>query len=285
MTLHCDKTQMLFYESGDGRAQLLPVAFEEWEEQARQKLAAGPFGYVFGAAGAGDTLKSNEQAFKKWFLRPRICSDVSKCSLGITLFDTQMSVPFLMVPIGVNSIFHPDAEIASAKAAASTGVPFVLSNVSSESMENVAKAMGDATRWFQLYPPKDHELTISFLERAKAAHYSAIVVTVDSTLLGWRETDLKNGYLPFLQGHGMGNYFTDPVFKSKLAEPPEENLKRAVKLALAEGNNTCFTWDELRFIRDHTKLPVLLKGVTHPEDAGLAIHHGMDGLVVSNHGG
>lgn len=285
MHLDSEKIQMVIYEAGDAASQPLPVAFEEWEELARQKLAAGPFGYVFGAAGAGDTMKANARAFKKWVLLPRVCTDISKRNLTVSLFHQEIPIPFLMAPIGVNSIFHPGAELASAKAAAKTGVPYILSNVSSESMEDVAKAMGDSVRWFQIYPPKDHELTLSFLERAKASGYSAIVVTVDSPLLGWRETDLKNRYLPFLQGHGMGNYFSDPVFKSKLQEPPEVNLRTAVNLALLEGNNTVFTWDELEFIKRHTPLPVLLKGVTHPEDVRLALRHGIDGIVVSNHGG
>jgi isopentenyl diphosphate isomerase/L-lactate dehydrogenase-like FMN-dependent dehydrogenase len=140
-------------------------------------------------------------------------------------------------------------------------------------------------RWFQLYPPKDRELTQSLLQRAEKAGYSAIVVTVDSTLLGWRERDLRNAYLPFLKGEGMGNYFSDPVFRSKLDEPPEKNIKAASLKALEEGNNTCFTWKELDFIRERTPLPLLIKGITHPEDAVLALKHGVDGLVVSNHGG
>jgi lactate 2-monooxygenase len=149
----------------------------------------------------------------------------------------------------------------------------------------VAEAMGSATRWFQLYPPKDEKLTNSFLKRAEASGYSAIVVTVDSTLLGWREKDLSNTYLPFLSGEGMGNYFTDPVFLSKLDHPPEDNLLNACKTALSEGNNTRFTWQDFKYIRDQTNLPVLIKGVTHPDDALLAVEHGAAGIIVSNHGG
>jgi lactate 2-monooxygenase len=145
--------------------------------------------------------------------------------------------------------------------------------------------MGDSPRWFQLYPPKDKELTKSFLKRAERAGYSAIVVTIDSTLLGWREQDLRNNFLPFLTGQGMGNYFTDPVFLSMLDDPPEKDLQAACKKALSEGNNTCFSWKELEFIKKNTSLPVLLKGLTHPDDALLAIDHGVDGIIVSNHGG
>ncbi|WP_396232409.1 alpha-hydroxy-acid oxidizing protein [Fredinandcohnia sp. QZ13] len=276
---------MGFYESADSGATVLPVSYTEWEERAKEKLAAGPFGYVNGAAGAGDTMKANVDAFKQYRIRPRICRDISKRSLDISLFGSKYPVPFLFAPIGVNSIVHADAEVAPAKSAASLGIPYILSNVSTTPMEKVAEAMGDAPRWFQLYPPVNQDLTKSFLNRAEKAGFSAIVVTIDSTLLGWRETDLRNSFLPFLTGEGMGNYFTDPVFLSMLDEPPEQNLQAACKKALSEGNNTGFSWKDLEFIKKETKLPVLLKGLTHPDDALLAVEHGADGIIVSNHGG
>lgn len=285
MQLHSDRIQMDIYQSGDEAAKLLPISFGEWEERARKMLAAAPFGYVYGAAGGGDTHRANVDAFQKYRLRPRICCDISTLDLSVSLFGTRFPVPFLLAPIGVNTILHPDGERAPAQAAAKLGVPYILSNVSSVPMEQVAETMGNGVRWFQLYPPKDHALTKSFLQRAKASGFKAIVVTVDSTLLGWRETDLRNAYLPFLTGQGMGNYFTDPVFRSKLEQSPEQNVKQAVLKALEEGNNTCFTWKELDFIREQTDLPLLIKGITHPDDAVLAMEHGADGIIVSNHGG
>lgn len=285
LTINGEEIQMRYYESGDEGAKILPVSVEEWEERARKKLAAGPFGYVYGGAGAGDTMRANIEAFQKYRIRPRICCETTKRDLSVTLLGKQFPFPFLLAPIGVLSILHPAAELAVAQAAAKLGVPYILSNVSTKSMEEVAEAMGDALRWFQLYPPINRELSKSFLKRAEAAGYSAIVVTVDSTLLGWRETDLANVYLPFLTGHGMGNYFTDPVFLADLEEPPEKNLKAAVKKALDEGNNTHFTWKELEWMKQQTPLPVWLKGVTHPDDAVLAVEHGVDGIIVSNHGG
>jgi lactate 2-monooxygenase len=285
MTKNCEEIQMRFYESGDEGAKLLPVSFHEWEERARKTLAAGPFDYVYGAAGAGDTLRANLEAFQKYQIRPRMCCDITERDFSVTLFGKKIPLPILLAPIGVNSILHSDAELATARAAAKAGVPYILSNVSTRSMEEVAGVMGDALRWFQLYPPKNHELTKSFLKRAEAAGYSAIVITVDSTLLGWRERDLRNAYLPFLAGDGMGNYFSDPVFRSGLDEPPEQNMKAAVKKALSEGNNTHFTWKELDYIREQTSLPVLIKGITHPDDAILAVEHGVSGIIVSNHGG
>jgi lactate 2-monooxygenase len=277
--------QMKYYRQGDDAARMLPISLEEWEKRAKEHLAAGPYGYVAGGAGAGDTMDANVQAFKRWRLRPRVCQDVSTRDVSIELFGQKHPLPFLLAPIGVLSILHHKAEGAAARAAAKASVPYILSNVSTTPMEEVAAAMGDATRWFQLYPPKDKELAVSFMQRAAAAGYSAIVVTLDSTLLGWREQDLRNAYLPFLSGQGMGNYFTDPVFRSRLKQSPEEDLDAAVQLALDEGNNTCLTWEHIRFLRQNTKLPLLLKGITHPEDAASALEHGVDGLIVSNHGG
>ncbi|MBS4194203.1 alpha-hydroxy-acid oxidizing protein [Lederbergia citri] len=276
---------MGYYESADSGATLLPVSFTEWEERAKKKLASGPFGYIYGAAGAGDTMKANEEAFRQYRIRPRVCRDISKRDLEISLFGKKYPVPFLFAPIGVNSIVHSDAEVAPAKAATSLGIPYILSNVSSTPMEKIAEVMGDSPRWFQLYPPINQELTKSFLKRAENAGFSAIVVTIDSTLLGWRETDLRNAFLPFLTGQGMGNYFTDPVFLSMLDAPPEKNLEAACKKALDEGNNVGFSWKDLEFIKKETDLPVLLKGLTHPDDALLAVEHGADGIIVSNHGG
>jgi lactate 2-monooxygenase len=282
---HSDERQMDIYERGEEGAKLLPVSIQEWEDQAKKKLGSGPFDYVHGGAGAGDTMHANLEAFKKYRLRPRVCCNVEKRDLSINLFGKTSPVPLLLAPIGVNSILHPDGELAPARAAAKLKVPYILSNVSTKSLEEVAEVMGDALRWFQMYPPRDEKLTESLLSRAENSGYSAIVVTLDSTLLGWREGDLRNAYLPFLSGHGMGNYFSDPVFRSKLEESPEKNIRAASKKALEEGNNTSFTWEDFDFIRKHTELPVLLKGITHPDDAILAIEHGVDGIIVSNHGG
>lgn len=183
MTLHSEDIQMNIYQCGDEAAKLLPVSFDEWEDRARKQLAAAPFGYVYGAAGSGDTHQGNVEAFQKYRLRPRVCCDTTKRDLSISIFGCKFPVPFLLAPIGVNTILHPDGELAPARAAAKSGVPYILSNVSSISLEEVAKEMGESVRWFQLYPPKDHELTKSFLQRADVAGFSAIVVTVDSHCL------------------------------------------------------------------------------------------------------
>jgi lactate 2-monooxygenase len=196
-----------------------------------------------------------------------------------------LPVPFLLAPIGVQSILHSEAELATARAAAKTGVPFVLSTVSSVDLETVAAAMGDAPRWFQLYPGRDPDVVRSLIHRAEQAGYSALVVTVDTTMLGWRETDLKHLYLPFLFAEGVANFFTDPAFRSRLPESPEANPMAAIQEFLSVYVNPAFTWDDLAAIRQETQLPLLVKGLTHPEDARLATAAGADAIVVSNHGG
>jgi isopentenyl diphosphate isomerase/L-lactate dehydrogenase-like FMN-dependent dehydrogenase len=191
----------------------------------------------------------------------------------------------LLAPVGVQAIVHPDGELASARAAAATGVPYIHSTAASHSIEEAAEANGDGPRWFQLYWPSDPELTKSFLSRAEAAGYSAIVVTLDTSLLAWRPRDLQGGYLPFLKGVGVANYFSDPVFRDGLEKPPEEDLQAAVGKWIMAFSNPTISWDKLSFIRDNTELPILLKGILHPDDARLAVEHGVDGVIVSNHGG
>ncbi|MFC0216021.1 alpha-hydroxy-acid oxidizing protein [Paenibacillus chartarius] len=263
----------------------MPIDFHDWENEARKKLGAGPFGYVHGGAGAGDTIKANSEGFQKYRLIPRACCNVANRDLTIDLLGHKFKFPLMMAPIGVNSICHPSAEQIPAEVAAELEVPYILSNVSTISLEEAAQHNKNGVRWFQLYPPKDKDLTKSFIDRAQKAGYTAIVVTVDSKLLGWREEDLRNQFLPFLSGQGMGNYFSDPVFRSKLKKSPKEDLHAAVELALSEGNNEQFSWEDFSLICRYSKLPVLLKGVTHPEDALLAVQHGASGIIVSNHGG
>jgi lactate 2-monooxygenase len=280
-----DLQERVYRKMGGNPGERLPVAVEEWERRAQVALSAGPYDYVAGAAGAEDTMQANLDAFARWRIRPRMLRNVADRDLTVPLFGRVSPVPFLIAPIGVNSILHPDAELAPARAAARAGVPYILSNVSTTPLEGVAQAMGEATRWFQLYPPRNKELSNSFLGRAEKAGYSAIVITLDSALLGWRERDLQNAYLPFLSGQGLGIYFTDPVFRTMLSEPPEKDQESAIRLALEEGNNVTCTWDGIEQIREQTRLPLLLKGITHPEDARMALERGIDGLVVSNHGG
>ena len=185
----------------------------------------------------------------------------------------------------MQSIVHPDAELAVARAASSAGVPFILSTASSKTLEDVAQAAGDGLRWFQLYWGRDPELTASFLSRAERAGYSALVVTLDTNLLSWRPRDIQHAYLPFLLGEGVANYVSDPVFRAALAKPPEEDPQAAVLHFVRVFTNPTLTWDDLVFLRSHTSLPIILKGIVHPDDARKAREYGASGVIVSNHGG
>jgi isopentenyl diphosphate isomerase/L-lactate dehydrogenase-like FMN-dependent dehydrogenase len=230
-------------------------------------------------------MRANREAFFRWQIRPKVACDVAARDIGVTLFGKRQQAPFLLAPVGVQGILHAEGELAVARAAAGTGTPFILSNLSSFTIEQVAAAAGDGVRWFQLYPGKNREVIHSALSRAEAAGYSAIVVTLDTTMLGWRERDLTNSFLPFLQGQGIANYVSDPVFRALLPKPPEEDMRSAVMLTLSLFTNPRFTWDDVDWLRETTKLPLLLKGITDADDAATAVDRGVDGIIVSNHGG
>jgi isopentenyl diphosphate isomerase/L-lactate dehydrogenase-like FMN-dependent dehydrogenase len=191
----------------------------------------------------------------------------------------------MLAPIGVQSIIHQEAELAVARAARSLGIPLILSTLSSTPLEAVAATMSEVPRWFQLYWPRNNELAGNFVQRAEQAGYSALVVTLDTYLLGWRERDLQKTYLPFLQGQGLANYFTDPVFRAALPQPPEQDPAAAIRYFLEIVSNPALTWDDLAWLRNRTRLPIFLKGILDPDDARKAVDHGAAGLIVSNHGG
>jgi len=263
----------------------LPVGSSGLEERAREALNAEAFGYVAGGAGAERTMQANLQAFEGWKIVPRMLRDVSVRDLSSSVLGTPMAAPVMLAPVGVQSIVHPDAELASSRAAAARGVPFILSTAASHTIEQVAEAMGEASRWYQLYWPKDRDLAESFVQRAEQAGYSAIVVTLDTWLLGWRPRDLGHAYLPFLKGEGVANYFSDPVFRAGLERTPEQDPGPAIGQWAYQFANPSVTWSDLAWLRERTRLPIVLKGILHPEDALRAVEEGADGLIVSNHGG
>jgi len=255
------------------------------EEAARGTLAAGPFGYVAGGAGAGTTMRANIEAFDRWRIVPRMLRGATNRDLSTTLFGTRMPAPVLLAPIGVQSIVHPDGELATARAAAELGVPMVLSTASSYTMEEVAEANGNGPRWFQLYWPNSDEVAVSILERAARSGFDTLVVTLDTWALGWRPRDLDAAYLPFLRGVGTAIPFSDPAFRAGLACSPEEDLAAAVLRWVPMFTGTDKTWDQLPFLRAHWDGPIVLKGIQHVGDARRAADAGMDGVIVSNHGG
>lgn len=262
-----------------------PVSLEDLERKARAILSREAYDYVAGGAGAEITMRANREAFERWQIVPRMLKDIAERDLTATLFGTKIPYPFLIAPVGVQGILHHEGEVAVARAAASLGVPMILSTASSKPLEEVAAAMGSTPRWFQLYWPKDPDLAKSLVQRAEGAGYSALVVTLDTTTLAWRERDIQNAYLPFLEADGIANYTTDPAFRSGLERPPEAFPVGAVRHFAKVFSNPKLTWKDLAWLRKQTQLPILLKGVLHPDDAKQAVKAGMDGLIVSNHGG
>ena len=262
-----------------------PVSPDDWEAAARAKLDQGPFDYIAGGAGSEATIRANREAFERRRLRPRMLTGNLERDLSIEVLGLRSPAPFLLGPVGVLSIAHAEAELGVARASKATGVPMVLSSAASTSLEDVAEELGDRQRWFQLYWWGDRELAGSLVDRAAAAGYGAIVVTLDTLTLGWRDRDLRNGYLPFLQGEGLAQFFTDPLFRARLDAPPEEDVQTASLLALAAFPNLALTWVDFAWLRARTELPIVVKGVLTAEDARLALEHGIDGIVVSNHGG
>ena len=269
----------------NGKTPPLTTNLAKLEEHAREALSPEAMGYIVPSAGNGATTRANREAFSRWRIVPRMMRGARERDLSCTVLGTPMPAPVLLAPVGVQSLAHPEGELASARAAAAIGVPFIHSTAASHSFEDVAQASGDAPRWYQLYYPTDLDVCRSFLDRAKASGFTTLMVTLDTTILGWRPADLDRGYLPFLAQEGVANYFTDPVFRSKLAKPIEEDPGTATFLWAGMFPNPGLTWSDLPFLRDNWDGPIVLKGVVAVEDAKLAADHGMDGIVVSNHGG
>jgi L-lactate dehydrogenase (cytochrome) len=275
------------YQAGlaDSRPEL-PSDLTRLEALASERMASTAFAYVAGSAGSESTARANREAFAGWRLVPRMLRDVSTVELGVTVLGTSMPAPLALAPVGVLGIVHPDGEPAVARAAAALRVPMAVSTAATTTLEDVAAAGGDAPRWYQLYWPKDRDLAVSFLERAAAAGYGALILTLDTNTMGWRPRDLDNAFLPFLRGVGNQNYFADPVFQRALGGPVDDENRLAAMLqwAVTFGNPT-LTWDDLGFLREHWAGPIALKGVLHPDDARRAADAGMNGVIVSNHGG
>lgn len=264
---------------------IVPVTYEELEKEAKDKLESGPFYYVAASAGGEETARANREAFYNWKIVPRMFCDTAERDLSVELFGKTLAFPVLCAPVGVQSIVHPEGELASARAATAAEVPFISSTASTHSLEKVAEASGTGERWFQLYWSSDREIAASMVKRAERAGYGAIVITLDTPMMAWREKDIENAYLPFLFGQGIGNYLEDPVFCSRLDCPPSEDMQSAIMLWAQVFGNPTLTWKDIEYIRMQTSLPILLKGILHPEDARLAMEHGADGIIVSNHGG
>ena len=275
----------VYLKGMSGETPDFPMGWAELEAQASAAMDPGARGYVFGSAGTEDTERENRAAFTRHRIVPRMLRDVSSRDLRIEIFGVQHAAPVLLAPIGVQTLAHPEGELAMARAAAEVGVPFIASTAASHTIEQIAQAAGELPRWYQLYWPRDRELARSFVARAERAGYEALVLTLDTWMLGWRPADLTNGFLPFLWGEGNRNYLEDPVFRAALPAPPEENMQAAIGHWAWQFANPAVTWKDLAFLRECTELPIVLKGILHPDDGHLAVEHGVQGVLVSNHGG
>jgi lactate 2-monooxygenase len=268
-----------------GERDLTPFDFTALETAAQAKLTPDAWAYIAGGAGRETTADANRAALDRYRIVPRMARDCSTRDLTLKLFGRTLPSPFLTAPIGVLSMAHPEADLAVARAAASVGAPMIISNQASYPMEQIADCCGAAPKWFQLYWGKSDDLVASFVRRADACGCEAIVVTLDTTVLGWRPRDLALGSLPFLKGWGIAQYTSDPVFRKMLAETPEKNPLAAAALFTQTYSDPSLSWEKLKTLRRITRLPILLKGIQHPDDAALAVQNGFDGIVVSNHGG
>lgn len=315
------EVQSRIYRDGVfGRRPVVPVEPAALEAAAQRRMTPEAWSYVDGGAGQQKTVRANLDAFDRHRIVPRMLVDVEHRDLSVELFGRRLPAPLLFAPIGVLEMAHRDAERAVAKAARSLGLPMVISTQGSIPMEETAMALGDSPRWYQLYWSRDDGVVDSFISRAEAIGSEAIVVTLDTHVLGWRTHDLDVAYLPFARAEGIAQYTSDPVFRGlaekRAANPSGEptprptfaavkalfsmarhypgglvdNLRSPVPRAAVETfldvfSRSSLTWDDLDYLRARTKLPILLKGIQDPRDAALALEHGVDGIIVSNHGG
>jgi lactate 2-monooxygenase len=316
--------QSSIYRSGVlGRRPAVPTDFAELERRARRATSPKGWAYVAGGAGEGRTMRNNRAAFDRWAIVPRMAHGVTTRDLSVDLLGSRLSSPILLAPVGAGQLLDPDCDLHVARAAAAMDVPYVFTNQGGTPMEECAAAMGDARRWVQLYWSTDEALVDSLIQRAEAVDAGALVVTLDTTTLGWRPQDLNLGSLPFAQGLGIGQYTSDPRFRDlvreRIAAARASGVKQEVEVTLGAirsllsitrnhpgsfwknlrspeprasveafldiYSNPGLSWDHLATLRERTRLPVVLKGILHPDDARRAFDLGVDAIVVSNHGG
>lgn len=279
--------QNLIYGAGlQGIVPRWPVDFPTLEARAAAAMPPSVLGYVQGGCGDELTQRRNAEAFGHWGMVPRMMVDCGTRDLSVELFGLSLPSPLFMAPIGVTGLCTQDGhgDLAAAAAAAATGVPLCASTLSNDPLEGVAGAMGETPGFFQLYTPRDPDLAASLVGRAEAAGYKAIVVTLDTWVTGWRPRDLNVANFPQLRGHVLTNYFADPVFQRLLGKSPASAPAEAVGL-WARLFGKVLTWDDMPWLRSLTRLPIVLKGICHPDDARRAVDAGVDGIYCSNHGG
>ncbi|GAA2803341.1 lactate 2-monooxygenase [Kitasatospora paracochleata] len=281
-----DYQNEIYFEGLFGVLPAYPMDFAELESRARAALPPSVWSYVAGGAGDEHTQRANAAAFERWGLVPRMMVGAAERDLGVELFGLSLPSPLFLAPIGVIGLCAQDGhgDLATARAAARTGVPMVASTLSVDPLEQVAAEFGGTPGFFQLYPPNDRALAESLVHRAEQAGYRGIVVTLDTWVTGWRPRDLATGNFPQLRGHCLANYTSDPVFRARLTGDPDADPRSAVSEWTQVFPNP-LTWDDLAWLRSLTSLPLILKGICHPEDVRRARDGGVDGIYCSNHGG
>lgn len=314
-----DRQKNIYISGLSGKYPSIPTDLNALEAAAKKVMSPKAFAYVAGGAGNELTIKQNRSAFAEWKIQPRMLRNVEHRDISTELFGKKLPAPLLLSPVGVLELAHPKADLAVAEACKATGVPMIFSNQASVEMEKTAQAMDNSPRWFQLYWSRSNDLVASLVSRAEAAGCDAITITLDTTMLGWRLQDLDLASLPFLEAKGIAQYTSDPVFNKLIDEPMDnpisgdrkvnvqtilslikmcrrypgsmlQNLRsgralRGVQTFTGIYSRPSLTWADIPFIRQHTKLPILLKGVLHADDAKRAVDEGIDGIIVSNHGG
>ncbi|MFD8477777.1 alpha-hydroxy-acid oxidizing protein [Kitasatospora sp. NPDC059673] len=280
-----DYQNEIYFEALFGVAPKYPMTFAGLAERAQQALAPDLWSYVAGGAGDELTQRANVAAFERWGLVPRMLVGAKERDLRVDLFGLELASPLFLAPVGVLGLCAPDGhgDLATARAAARTGVPMVASTLSVDPMEQVAAELGGTPGFFQLYTPTDRALAESLVHRAEAAGFRGIVVTLDTWVTGWRPRDLGSGSFPQLRGHCLANYTSDPVFRARLQDPDGDPRGAVMDWVQIFGNP--LTWDDLPWLRSLTSLPLILKGLCHPEDVRRAKDAGVDGIYCSNHGG
>jgi lactate 2-monooxygenase len=298
-----------------GQRPRVPVGSAELEAAARRALSQRVFDFIAGGAGSEETLRENQRAFRKWAVAPRMLRDVSRRDLSFTLWGRRWPAPVFFCPIGALDLARPEGDVALALAGKRCGLPVVISSQASACMEDSAQLLGNSPRWFQLYWGKSNELALNLVSRAERCGCEALVVTVDTPLQGWRPRDLTAAFHPFAYGYGLAQYFSDPVFQHQIDDSSfgksryswsqlwqctrnysrqqgdfwgnlrSQRALRAVRQYLHNSARAGLTWADLDLLRQRTKLPILLKGILRADDAKRALDAGVDGIMVSNHGG
>jgi len=313
-----DRQKEIYTKGALGHKPKIPIDFKTLELKASKILSKNAFGYIATGAGQEEGVFNNQKAFSSWNIVPSVASGIQTLNTKIELLGLDLPWPMMYAPIGVLDLARPKGDLLLAKASLESQIPMIISNQSSTSMEEIARALPSQNFWFQLYFSKSKELVRSFVQRAEACGAKAIVLTLDTTTLGWRQRDLNNAYLPFIRGLGITQYTSDPVFKELLQDVNQQkqkssgnifqklrllhellknypgsyfgNLKsrepiKAVRKFIEIYSRPELNWDDIQWLKEISNVPILLKGILNPQDAQKALNLGIDGIVVSNHGG